>query len=57
MKPQDIGRLLLVFCPWFVADSYGQRFDETYPHATAYLITASLLIGGLLLITMKGNKK
>lgn len=57
MKPQDIGRLLLVFCPWFVADSFGQRFDETYPHVMAYAVSIGLLIGGLLLITMKGNKR
>jgi hypothetical protein len=57
MTRQDIGLLLLVFAPFPLCDSFGQRFDATYPHATAYLITATLLFCGLLLTKMKGNKK
>jgi hypothetical protein len=56
MTRQDIGLLLFIFAPLPLCDSFGQRFDATYPHATAYLITASLLIGGFLLNKkMKGN--
>lgn len=57
MKPQDIGMILMILAPLSVADSYGQRFDSTYPHILAYAITAVLVFGGFLLINMKGNKK
>jgi hypothetical protein len=57
MTRQDIGLLLFIFAPFPLCDSFGQRFDATYPHATAYLITATLLFCGLLLTKMKGNKK
>lgn len=57
MTRQDIGLLLLVFAPLPVCDSFGQRFDPTYPHANAYLLTASLIVVGLLLTKMKGIKK
>lgn len=56
MKPQEIGMILMIFAPFSVADSYGQRFDPTYPHILAYAITAVLVFGGFLLINMKGKK-
>jgi len=56
MKRQDIGMLLMVFAPLPAADSYGQRFDATYPHIGAYALTAVLVFGGFLLINMKGKK-
>lgn len=57
MKPWDAGAIMLIFATWPIADSFGQRFDATYPHAVAHAITAGLIIGGLTLIAMKGNKK